>query len=113
MESREVEKLASDGTRMERLEVPARDERDARDDPRDPARAAAWRADRGVGGAPEGSCSTRPIVSSTPSASERLASSLTSWGCRPLVMRKTPKKVNRQPPTNLTACSPVVRSKSR
>lgn len=55
----------------------------------------------------------RLMVSSIPSASERVSSSSSSCGGLPLVMRKTPKKVKRQPPTNFMACSRVVRSKSR
>lgn len=59
-----------------------------------------------------GSCSERWRVSSMSSSSERVSSSPSDGGL-PLVMRNTPKKVNRQPPTNLTARSGVVRSKSR
>lgn len=84
---------------------------DPRHEPRDLG-VAARREDDG-GGAPALSCSARPIVSSMPSVSESVASSSSSCRGLPLVMRKTPKKVNRQPPTNLMACSLVVRSKSR
>lgn len=58
------------------------------------------------------SCSAKPIVSSTPSSSDSKSSSSSAGGL-PLVMRNTPKKVRRQPPINLIACFPVVRSKSR
>lgn len=57
------------------------------------------------------SCSARPIVSWTPSSSDNMSSSSSADGL-PLVMRNTPKKVRRQPPMNLIACSAVVRSKS-
>lgn len=61
------------------------------------------------------SCCVRPIVSSTPSASDSVSSSSSSSSLRSLpdVMRKTPKKVRRQPPTNLAACFMFVFSKSR
>lgn len=58
------------------------------------------------------SCSARLIVSSTSSSSERISSS-SSCGGLPLVIKNTPKKVRRQPPMNLRACSVVVCSKSR
>lgn len=56
-----------------------------------------------TGGVETWSCSARPIVSSTPSVSDSVSSSSSSCRGLPLVMRKTPKKVKRHPPTNLTA----------
>ena len=59
-----------------------------------------------------GSCSVSPILSSR-SSSDNSSSSIGSIRDLPLVIRYTPKKVSRQPPTNFTTLSAVAFAKSR
>jgi hypothetical protein len=56
---------------------------------------------------------TRLMASSGSGSRSSSSSSSSCRRCRPVVMNHTPRKVMAQPPTNLPASSPEVRSKSR